>query len=195
MNIDHTNPNHKKSKEAKDLLSDLEAANIRRLPLNVPTWQSYGLHKVCSCPSNLQEDKKYNVRSVQVGKKPFQCNVCDEEFETETVLRIHIGFIHEGKKPFKYKVCDKEFKAESVLKNHIGSVHEGKKPFKCSDCKVSFSSELALKNHVQSIHTVRAACGCLKSHLTSVIDNVYLSFLESAHLQVLEDAISDHFPL
>ena len=97
MNIDHTNPNHKKSKEAKDLLSDLEAANIRRLPLNVPTWQSYGLHKVCSCPSNLQEDKKYNVRSVQVGKKPFKCNVCDEEFETETVLRIHIGFIHERK--------------------------------------------------------------------------------------------------
>ena len=38
-------------------------------------------------------------------------------------------------------------------------------------------------------------CGCLKSHHTSVIDNVYLSNSETADLKVMEDAISDHFPI
>ena len=36
INVDHTNPNHKKAKEAKNLLSDLEAANMRRLPSSTP---------------------------------------------------------------------------------------------------------------------------------------------------------------
>ena len=104
-NIDHTNPNHKKAKEAKDLLSDLEAANIQRLISHAPTWKSYGLHKVCSCP----------VGSQQVKNSP----------------------------------------------NYIG----------------------------------HSACGCLKRHLTSTIDNAYLSISETASLQVLEDAISDHYPI
>ena len=105
-NIDHSNPNHKKSKEAKDLLSHLEAANMRRLPSTVPTWQSYGLHKVCSCPTNMQESNP----------------------------------------------------SHSLGKGH-------------------------------------AACGCPKRHLSSVIDNAYLSISETADLQVLKDAISDHFPI
>jgi hypothetical protein len=39
------------------------------------------------------------------------------------------------------------------------------------------------------------ACDCPKSHLTSTIDNAYLSLSESASLHVLEDAISDHYPI
>ena len=37
INIDHTNPSHKKAKEAKGLLSDLKAASMRRLPCSLPT--------------------------------------------------------------------------------------------------------------------------------------------------------------
>ena len=47
-NMDHTNPCHRRSNEAKDLLTIIEAANMRRLPTG-PTWKSFCLHKVCPC--------------------------------------------------------------------------------------------------------------------------------------------------
>ena len=40
-----------------------------------------------------------------------------------------------------------------------------------------------------------ATCGCPKEHYTSIIDNAYLSLSETANLQVLDDAISDHSPI
>ena len=61
LNVDHTNPYHNKAKEAQDLLSDLEAANMRRLPSSVPTWQSYGLRKVCLCPTKNQEETRLKI--------------------------------------------------------------------------------------------------------------------------------------
>ena len=106
-NIDHNNPKHKKANEAEALLSDIEAANMRRLPSSIPTWKSYGRHKVCQCPTS---SKKANL--------------------------------------------------------------------------IPLNSEKG-----------RTACGCPKDHLTSTIDNAYLSLSESASLQVLDDALSDHYPI
>ena len=49
INVDHNNPLHIMAKEANDLLAVVEAANMRHLPNQVPTWKSYGLHKLCKC--------------------------------------------------------------------------------------------------------------------------------------------------
>ena len=51
INVDHNNPLHKLAKEANDLLAVTEAANMRHLSNQVPTWKSYGLQKVCKCVS------------------------------------------------------------------------------------------------------------------------------------------------
>ena len=56
-NMDHTNPNHRRKIESKDLLSIIEAANMRRLPTG-PTWKSFGLHKVCKCDLKLKVPSK-----------------------------------------------------------------------------------------------------------------------------------------
>ena len=69
MNIDQTNPYHKKAKEAKDLLSIFEASNMRRLPCTTPTWKIYGLHKTCPCPT------KPDCNSGHEGKKPFNYGI------------------------------------------------------------------------------------------------------------------------
>ena len=53
INVDHNNPNHKLAKEAKDLLAVVEAANMRHLPNQVPTWKSHGFHKMCKCSTRL----------------------------------------------------------------------------------------------------------------------------------------------
>ena len=52
-NMDHTNPYHRRRNEAKDLLSVIEAPNIRRIPTG-PTWKSFGLHMVCPCDIKSQ---------------------------------------------------------------------------------------------------------------------------------------------
>ena len=111
VNIDHTNPNHKKAKEAKDLLSDMEAANMRRLPSFVPTWKSYGLHKICHCPTKPQ------------SKNSFNCMICDVSFQLESELNLHIVSVHEGRKPFKCTTCKEQFEAEKKIEKSykIGS--------------------------------------------------------------------------
>ena len=40
------------SKEANDLLTVIEAANMRHMTNIQPTWKSYSLHKVCKCVSS-----------------------------------------------------------------------------------------------------------------------------------------------
>ena len=49
MNLNHNNPEHKLAKEANQLLAIIDAANLRHMPNHIPTWKSYGLHKVCKC--------------------------------------------------------------------------------------------------------------------------------------------------
>ena len=58
------------------------------------------------------------------------------------------------------------------------SIHQGKKTFNCNLNALP-----------------RASCGCPKGHLSSVIDNVYLTISEAASLHVLKDSLSDHFPI
>ena len=39
-------------------------------------------------------------------------------------LNLHIASVHEGKKPFKCEICDDQFKLKHELNEHIASVHE-----------------------------------------------------------------------
>ena len=48
LNLDHTNPDHKKKNEANNLLCAIDAATMRHLPTGV-TWKSESYHKVCHC--------------------------------------------------------------------------------------------------------------------------------------------------
>ena len=110
----------------------------------------------------------------------------------------HVKVVHEGSKLLQCNVCDQTFILEPDLKKHIAYVHEGKQPFECNQCETNFEREIDLKAHIRSFHEgkkVLAACGCPKTHLTSIIDNAYLSLSELAELKVLKDSISDHYPI
>ena len=52
LNLDHSNPDHKKKNEANDLLCAIEAATMRHLPTGI-TWKSDGYHKVCKCDTQI----------------------------------------------------------------------------------------------------------------------------------------------
>ena len=109
------------------------------------------------------------------GKNEFKSNICNFNLSEDNDMQRHTGAVHEGNKSFKCGVCNLFFSGIDDLQRHFGAAHEGKKSSKCEKD--------------------RAPCGCLKGHFTSIIDNAYLSISEVADLQVLEDAISDHYPI
>ena len=86
-NIDHNNPKHKKANEAEALLSDLEAANMRRLPSSCPTWKSYGRHKVCPCPMS---SKEANLIPLNLEKDCAACG-CLKDHLTCTIDNAYLS--------------------------------------------------------------------------------------------------------
>ena len=111
-------------------------------------------------------------------KKPFPCNVCQQNFTRAPSLRAHQG-IHVGEKPLhcteckkmfrlhpflklhqsthikiKSSVCvhcNKSFKREKGLEEHI-LCHTGGNPFLCIHCENSFPSEQNLRTHIKKVH-------------------------------------------
>ena len=59
-NMDHSNPDHKKKNEARELLCFVEAANMRTGPI----WKSFGLHKVCKCDIACGCPKQQRVSTI-----------------------------------------------------------------------------------------------------------------------------------
>ena len=49
-------------------------------------------------------------------------------------LNLHIASVHEGKKPFKCEICDDQFELKHELNEHIASVHEEENQSAHNDC-------------------------------------------------------------
>jgi hypothetical protein len=63
LNLDHSNPDHKKKNEANDLLCAIEAATMRHLPTGI-TWKSDGYHKVCKCVAQCDCPKRQRTANI-----------------------------------------------------------------------------------------------------------------------------------
>ena len=63
LNLDHSNPDHKKKNEANDLLCAIEAATMRHLPTGI-TWKSDGYHKVCKCDAQCDCPKHQRTATI-----------------------------------------------------------------------------------------------------------------------------------
>ena len=105
-NMDHTNPNHRWKNEAKDLLSTIEAASMRRLPTG-PTWKSFGLHKVCPCDLKSQAHSKSDIidsKLLQTSTIRAACG-CPKRQKVSTIDNAFLSLSKEG----TIKVLDDSF--------------------------------------------------------------------------------------
>jgi uncharacterized UBP type Zn finger protein len=50
---------------------------------------------------NVKISLKVHIESVDEGKKPFKCYLCDSAFSFRDSLNMHIASVHEKKKPLK----------------------------------------------------------------------------------------------
>ena len=123
--------------------------------------------------------------------KPQTCDQCNEMFENQRNLKMHILSKHEGKKVYKCSICKKFFFDTNKMKEHIVSVHEKDKKLLnclpkellrmnlfhvieksqyCETCGDKFDNKRELQGHTLSVHEGKNVyrCSLCKDFFTEI---------------------------
>ncbi|KAF8449054.1 hypothetical protein L210DRAFT_2643774 [Boletus edulis BED1] len=86
------------------------------------------------------------------GHRPFQCQVCNQNFSEAATLQQHMRR-HTQEKPYvcDFPGCGKAFAITGALTIHK-RIHNGLRPFKCKFCDKAFSESSNLSKHLRT-HT------------------------------------------
>ncbi|OBZ74254.1 Zinc finger protein ZIC 5 [Grifola frondosa] len=86
------------------------------------------------------------------GHRPFQCNICNQNFSEAATLAQHMRR-HTQEKPYvcDFPGCGKAFAITGALTIHKRT-HNGSKPFKCTYCDRAFAESSNLSKHLRT-HT------------------------------------------
>lgn len=86
------------------------------------------------------------------GHRPFQCQLCQQNFSEAATLQQHMRR-HTQEKPYScdFPGCGKSFAIMGALTIHK-RIHNGLKPFKCSYCGRAFTESSNLSKHLRT-HT------------------------------------------
>lgn len=76
------------------------------------------------------------------GRKPFVCEVCNEDFDIKLLLVRHKE-LHQQKN--QCSLCNRAFDCSSKLKYHMNN---HRKPLECSVCQRKFAYQAALSQHL-----------------------------------------------
>ncbi|CDO73268.1 hypothetical protein BN946_scf185008.g30 [Trametes cinnabarina] len=88
------------------------------------------------------------------GHRPFQCDVCKQNFSEAATLAQHMRR-HTQEKPYvcDFPGCGKAFAIAGALTIHKRT-HNGSKPFKCTYCDRAFSESSNLSKHVSTFSSI-----------------------------------------
>ena len=126
---------------------------------------------------DLSADSPTNIENEEKVKK-FQCEMCDQSFDSGKERAHHRRIVHCNMKEFKCRLCDKSYSSLKLLqahqsREHDTTVHEcdtcGKilknraqllrhkkfehdKKFPCDQCNSKFYSQYLLNEHVRRVH-------------------------------------------
>ncbi|TFK51771.1 hypothetical protein OE88DRAFT_1734802 [Heliocybe sulcata] len=95
------------------------------------------------------------------GHRPFQCEVCKQNFSEAATLQQHMRR-HTQEKPYvcDFPGCSKAFAITGALTIHKRT-HNGEKPFKCPHCDKAFAESSNLSKHLRT-HTGVRPYPCLE---------------------------------
>lgn len=128
--------------------------------------QNYHKSEKTKCPLCPKEfSHKSNLKRhlmIHKDKKPFDCDKCDQSYDTAALLYEHIKFhvseSPEKEKEFSYvmecEICNQKSSSYAVFANHMKTDHniDKVKAFKCRVCDMSFASKQGMFRHIDNIH-------------------------------------------
>lgn len=83
-----------------------------------------------------------------MGIKNFECLECSKRFTTKGHLKDHEDMRHKDDRRFQCDICQEKFHRNSILKIHLRK-HSKEKPYKCTLCDKSFSESGNLRTHIK----------------------------------------------
>ena len=70
---------------------------------------------------------------------PFQCNMCNKTFPTESKLNHHVSGVHFKLTNHPCHLCEKKFSENLHLKQHVDMIHHEIKNYACETCERRFA--------------------------------------------------------
>lgn len=98
-----------------------------------------------------------HMRCRHTEEKPFECDICNKQFSSQSNLRGHWS-IHKEERPYLCSICGQAFKANSNLQKHIMR-HLGDKRFSCTTCGKQFVTSTDLRRHYR-VHSAEKMFLC-----------------------------------
>ncbi|KAH9495065.1 hypothetical protein Btru_018738 [Bulinus truncatus] len=106
------------------------------------------------------------------GDSHYQCNLCDERFMTEYLLKKH-KFTH-GVRPYQCQYCSYSCVQRQQMSTHMLQ-HTYEYPFCCQLCSAKYKKQDSLKIHMMSQHENKHKFNC---HLCNYAGNRAADFRE-----------------
>lgn len=78
----------------------------------------------------------------------YMCRYCGQQFDSPSVMQLHIQDHVQGKTAHQCSVCGKEYRTPSKLQRHV-RVHSGERPYACSVCGRRFTRSDHVKQHMK----------------------------------------------
>ncbi|XP_075988667.1 uncharacterized protein LOC142984764 [Anticarsia gemmatalis] len=88
------------------------------------------------------------------NERPYQCEICNTSFGTNSSLKRHLKVSHSTSKPWECSVCHRSFSTESIRDRHELRLHGKPEDFKfpCKECDCKYLKLKDLQKHVYKAH-------------------------------------------
>ncbi len=84
--------------------------------------------------------------------RPFQCQLCTQDFTQRQHLNQHIMTVHKRLKPHACDKCSRRFGKRFDLMSHQAAVHNNERPHVCPVCRSAFAKKSNLARHEKTLH-------------------------------------------
>lgn len=111
-----------------------------------------------TCEETFEIYAKLNEHKKTHGKERYQCPTCGRWFQKRYHMKNHEQ-IHKGLKPYECDLCQKRYTNQTNLDRHIRVTHQNEKKYTCQECGKCFSQLATLRQH-HAVHTTERNFSC-----------------------------------
>ena len=126
-------------------------------PLYYSQKEKLKLHKVSQneehpficylCERGFKEKRTLmNHENAHLWLKPYQCQSCKSNFNSNGELDRHTKYIHTRVKSQHCTECDYRCIEKEKLRRHM-RIHTGERPYQCTDCSYAAADMFKIKRH------------------------------------------------